>query len=343
MNILKNIKKNAIIIIFITLIVMYFVLKKDFQTIIIHLKTLDLKYIFLAFILFLIYIVTSSYTTYKTVNQKEKFSFKESLKHKLIVQFFNGITPFSTGGQPMEIYMLSKHGISLSKSTNYILQNFIFYQISLVIFGLLAVIINNSFHLFEKSKILGNIVLIGFIVNMTVAIVLVFISFSKKVTNNTIKCIIKLLNKIHLIKDKEKKEEKWNARIKEFNDCAKDLKDNKRLFITGIILNFLGLASLYLIPLFLAYSLHDFRNLNIVNTITSSAYVMVASSFVPIPGASGGIEYAFTKFFSNFISLSRTKTILLLWRFITYYLGMIIGAVLFNFDRENKAQSTKNK
>lgn len=334
MSILKNIRKNAFIILLITLMVMYFVLKKDFSTIIMHLKSIDLKYILLAFILFLIYIITGSYAIYKTVNQKNDFTLKESIKHKLIVQFFNGITPFSTGGQPMEIYMLSKHNISISKATNYILQNFIFYQIALVIFGLFAVIINNSFQLFEKSKILGNIVLIGFIVNTIVAIVLLFISFSKKATINIVNIFIQILSKINIIKNKEKVFEKWNNRIIDFNDCAKDLKKNKKLFIFGIVLNFIGLICLYLIPLFLAYSIGDFTSLNIISTITSSAYVMVASSFIPIPGASGGIEYTFTKFFCNFISLSKTKTILLLWRFITYYLSMILGAILFSIDRE---------
>ncbi len=342
MNILKNIRKNAFIILLITLIVMYFILKKDLDVIVMYLQTIDLKYILLSFFLFLLYIVTGSYSIYKTVNQKNNFTLKESIKHKLIVQFFNGITPFSTGGQPMEIYMLSKHNISISKSTNYVLQNFIFYQIALVIFGLFAVMINNSCHLFEKSKILGNIVLIGFIVNTIVAVVLLFISFSKKTTMNVVNILIQILFKMHIIKDKEKIVGKWNNRIIEFNNCAKELKKNKKLFIFGIILNFIGLICLYLIPLFLAYSIGDFNNLNIINTITSSAYVMIASSFIPIPGASGGIEFAFTKFFENFMSDSKTKTILLLWRFITYYLGMILGAVLFSVDRESKILSTKN-
>lgn len=341
MDILKNLRKNSFIILLITLMVLYFILKKDFNLIVIYLQNIDLKYIILSFLLFLIYILTGSYTIYKTVNKNNDFTLKESIKHKLIVQFFNGITPFSTGGQPMEIYMLSKHNISISKATNYILQNFIFYQIALVIFGLFAVMINNTFNLFEKSRILENIVLIGFIVNTIVAIILLFISFSKKMTINIIKITIQILSRINIIKNKEKTFEKWSNRIIEFNKCAKELKKNKKLFIFGIVLNFIGLICLYLIPLFLAYSIGDFTNLNAISAITSSAYVMVASSFIPIPGASGGIEYTFTKFFGNFMSLSKTKTILLLWRFITYYLSMILGALLFSIDRENKISSTR--
>ena len=59
-------------------------------------------------------------------------------------------------------------------------------------------------------------------------------------------------------------------------------------------------------------------------------------SFVPIPGASGGIEYGFTQFFGNFIGLEYISAVLLIWRTITYYLGMIIGALLFNLEKKVK-------
>ena len=94
MEILKNIKKNTIIIILVTILVMYFVLKKDFLLIIKNLQNLDIKYLLIALVCFFIYIILHSYAIYKTVNKKEKFSLKESIKHTMIVQFFNGITPF---------------------------------------------------------------------------------------------------------------------------------------------------------------------------------------------------------------------------------------------------------
>ena len=69
--------------------------------------------------------------------------------------------------------------------------------------------------------------------------------------------------------------------------------------------NLLSLGFLYIIPLFITYSMHDFTSLNVLDTLTSSAYVLLMGAFVPIPGASGGIEYGYMKFFGNF--LSKTK------------------------------------
>ena len=74
-------------------------------------------------------------------------------------------------------------------------------------------------------------------------------------------------------------------------------------------------------------------NLTGIETITASAYVYLIGAFVPIPGASGGIEYGFTQFYGIFIGLEKISAVLIVWRFITYYLGIIVGAIAFNIDR----------
>ena len=55
-----------------------------------------------------------------------------AFKLSLATMFFNGITPFATGGQPMQLYYFKKEGVSLTESSNIILQNSILYQIALI-------------------------------------------------------------------------------------------------------------------------------------------------------------------------------------------------------------------
>lgn len=338
MNMIKNIRKNTLIILLVTIGVMYFVLKDDFSNIIHTLIHLDLKFLLLAIFLFFFSIFLKGYISYKTVNDKNKYTLLEAFKHNVIVQFFNGITPFSTGGQPMEVYMLTEHGINANKGTMIILQNFIFYQIALVIFGLGAVIYNGIYGIFPKVPILRELVLIGFIINSFVTVVILFISLSKKFTKFCVKAIIYLLSKTKIVKDKEKVKESWRKRLEEFHTCAKDLRKRKKLFLIGVLFNLLSLACLYIIPLYIAFGMHDYTSLNISTTLVASAYVLLMGAFVPIPGASGGIEYGFMSFFDNFFNHTTTGAILLVWRFITYYMPMIIGAIVFNFDeRKNKS------
>ena len=336
MKIVKNIKKNTFIILLVTILVMYLVLKDDFSNILNTLINVDIKYIILAFLIFFLSIFLKSYISYKTVDNKKKYSLKEAVKHNVIVQFFNGITPFSTGGQPLEIYMLTEHDINANKGTMIILQNFIFYQIALVLFGLGAVGYNAIYGIFPKVTLLRELVLIGFIINTLVAVGILFISISKRFTKKCTNGIITFLSKLKIVKNKDKTKENRNVRLEEFHECAKVLRKRKRLFVVGVLFNVLSLACLYIIPLFIAYSMGDYSSLTIANTLTASAYVLLIGAFVPIPGASGGIEYGFLAFFGNFLSSTTTGAILLIWRFITYYLPMIVGAIVFNIDQKEK-------
>lgn len=336
MKILKSIRKNTIILLLLTIIVLIFVLKDNFTNIINALSTMDYKYILLAIFFFFLSIILKAYVNYKSVADKSKINLKEAIKHNLIAQFFNGITPFSTGGQPMEIYMLTEHDIKTSQATNITIQNFIFYQTALVIYGIIAVWYNSMFHIFPKVPVLRKFVLIGFIINVLVVIVLFLITFSKKTTKSISNFVIVILGKLKIVKDINQTKDKVDNKLQEFHEGAKQLRTRKKLFFGGIVLNLLSLTCLYIIPLFIVYSLHDFISLNPADTLTASAYVLIIGSFVPIPGASGGIEYGFLKFYGNFLAPDIVAAVLLVWRFITYYLGMIIGSIIFSLEGKVK-------
>ena len=330
MNIIKNIKKNTILLLIITGIVLYIVLKDDFNDIVNILTKIDIKYILLAILFYALFIIIRGYVNYKITNDKKKLSLKEAIKHNVITQFFNGVTPFSTGGQPMEVYMLMEHDIPIAKATNQTIQSFIFYQIALVICGSLAVINNFLFPIFPKVRILQLLVLLGFAINVFVVVVLILISRSKRVTNKLSELSIKVLKKLRRKVDEEDIKQKFS----DYHEGFKELRKRKRLFVGGVVLNIISLLCLYIVPLFILYSMKDFTSLDINSTITASAYVYIIGGFVPIPGASGGIEYGFTRFFGNFITGHKLSAVLLLWRFITYYVGVIIGALVFNFEKK---------
>ena len=332
MNIIKSIKKNTILLLIITIIVLYVVLKDDLNDIVKAFQSIDIKYILIALVFYFFSIATKGYVNYKITNDKKKISLFEAIKHNMIAQFFNGITPFSSGGQPMEMYMITEHDISVAKATSQTIQSFIFYQIALVICGIFAVIYNFIFHIFPKVKLLQHLLIIGFAINIAVALGLVLISYSKRIANKLSDITIKILKKFK----KEVNEEEIKNKFKDFHECGKSLRKRKNLYVMGIILNVVSLLCLYSVPLFILYSMGDFHNLTMIDTLVSSAYVYVIGAFVPIPGASGGIEYGFTQFFGNFISLGKISAVLLLWRFITYYLGMIIGGWLFSVEKKVK-------
>ena len=330
MKLLDNIKKNTIVLFIATVIILFIVLKDDFHNIIDTLMKMNIKYVLLAVFFYLLSVSLKGLVNYFIIHDPEKVSIREAIKHNLITQFFNGVTPFASGGQPMEIYMLTEHKISLTRATNYTLQSFLLYQIALVLCGFIAVFYNSVSGIFNNSDFLQKLVLLGFIINIIVVLVLVSVSFSK----TAIGFIKKIVKKVNRKLKHRIDEEKIEKTMQDFYNTSKDLKKNKKLFLMGIFLNMLSLICLYITPLFVVYGMHNFMSLSWLEAITASAYVYIIGSCVPIPGGTGGIEYGFTQFFGAFIFGKELQAALICWRAITYYFGMIIGALLFNFEKK---------
>ena len=333
---MNNLKKNSYILIIITIIIVIAVMKDDFNSILDALLTANVFFLILALLCQLIAIVFEAIAYKKVVNGYSKnYPFKKALKMQFMTKFFNGITPFSTGGQPMQIYMLKKEGFRLTKATNIIMQNFIIYQAALVIYGLIALGINAKFHLFKDVPVLKELIALGFLMNTLVMVGLIIISFSNRFNHLVIDKTIVLLGKLKLIKNQEQTREKWRDRIDDFHEGTTYLKENKRLCIESFLFNFLYLTFNYLMPYFVIVALGS-NSVTPINAIVSSAYILIMGAFVPIPGASGGIEFGYLQFFGTFITGSILKASLLIWRFISYYLLMVIGAVAFNIKGSGK-------
>ena len=247
---MKNIKKHSIILMFVTILILVLVLKDNFDDIISEIFRMNIWWLLFAAVIIFLYWSFKGLSTFLIARKySKKIKLSTLVKQTIITQFFNGITPFSTGGQPMQVYMLTKNNISLANSTNIILQDFIVYQIALVLFGLFAITINANYNFFSNSTYLKKFVILGFIVNSVICIGVIVLCFSKKVSRFLLKKGINIGCKLKIIKDKEKILEKGKEKIKEFQDSAKIYMKSKKLFITGIVVNILALFLLYSIPL----------------------------------------------------------------------------------------------
>ncbi len=72
-------------------------------------------------------------------------TFVNSFKVSMIGQLFNNITPFSTGGQPMQAYELTKTGKRVSDSLSAMAMKFIITQTALVVSTIIVVCFEFSF------------------------------------------------------------------------------------------------------------------------------------------------------------------------------------------------------
>lgn len=322
---------NIAVLVLITILVLFFSLKDDFNEVIKEILTVNPCWLFVGMFLVLSYFFLRSIDLYYLIRRvNPDYTLKKAVKLTISTQFFNAITPFATGGQPFQVYMLKKDGIRIPEGTNIIVQNFILYQIALVFLGIVALTTNYFCHFYKEIDLLKNLVTFGFAMNFLVIVGLFVISFAKNFNKRLTRFVIDLLTKIKIVKDPDTKKKEWEAYINRFHKGAKILVSDKVYFMQAVLRNVLALICLYLVPLAIIYSMGDYTSLDGIKTIVTSAYVMLIGSFVPIPGGTGGLEYGYVAFFGNFLVGSTLKASMLLWRFFTYYFGMLIGAVTFN-------------
>ena len=327
---------NVIVLALVTCLVLYFSLKDNFNTIINEIINVNIFWLVISFLLAISFWFFKAIATTRIANIfKKDYSIKQGMRLVLETNFFHAITPFAVGGQPYEIYSLKKSKLKITEATNVSIVNFIVYQIALVLLGIIAIVYNHHFVLLKENDLLKNLVVVGFLVNFIVIVALFLLTCTKKINKILMKFIIKVLNKIHLVKNKDEKIKQFNEYLNEFHQGAKILLQDKKLFIKLIFVHFIGLISSYLIPLTLTYAM-GISSYTGIEAIVLSSYVMLIGAFVPIPGGTGGLEYGFMTFYGSFIKGSKLNAIMLLWRFITYYFAMILGAILLGIRKKEK-------
>ena len=149
---MKNKLINIIIIIVLTLVVLYFSLKDNYNEIITLLLNADIRWLFIGYLFVLSYTFFKTIITNDIINKFRTYGFIKTFSLQIMTFFFNAVTPFSSGGQPFQIYVLKKNNVPISDGTNIIMQESIIHQIAIIVVGIITLSLN---FILEICKIEG--------------------------------------------------------------------------------------------------------------------------------------------------------------------------------------------
>lgn len=325
-------KRNLIFLgIFLIALVGYVIWSTGWDTIIRTFKIANLGWLFVALLLMILFWLLESSVFHLIVRCfHKKQRFRSSVTTSMIGQLFNCITPFSSGGQPVQAYHMTKTGIPLGISSSCLLIKFIVYQIVLTIYSIVVLVAKWEYFSSQISGF-GYLVFIGFLINTGVMFFLFAICFFKNLTQKIAFGVIRLLTKLKLLKKPDEITNRVAKELAEFHEGFLLLRKHLRMMITTFVLTALQLTVQFSIPYFLCLTFRV-NTLSPTLVICALSFVTMISSFVPLPGASGGAEYSFYTFFSSFFKdTSLINLILLLWRLLTFYLPIIVGLCVFVF------------
>lgn len=337
---LKNKTRNFIIILIIAFVIMYISFRNDYENIIDLFSSMNYLWMIVGLCAVWLYqLLEANYIRYYCRYHKKNYSFIDALRVQQTGTFVNSITPSSSGGQFATIYMLSKQGINSKVSTSMIMLSFISWQTILVIFSAL-VLIFNYFKMASMYSGIINLVFIGFAVDSVVIVGLFLMAFSKKFHSFIFNIGIPLLGKMRIVKNVDEKKYATEVWLTLFRDEFAHVLVHKDIMFRRIITDVVKLLIIYSVPFIASLALNvgvGFDKLWF--TIVASSFVYMASSFVPLPGASGGAEGMFVILFGPIFGVA-TTAVMLLWRFTTYYFPMFLG---FGFFASNKIDNDDTK
>ncbi len=279
----------------------------------------------------------------------EKVNLRVALNNSILGYFFTYITPFSAGGQPYQIYHLTKWGVSAENSSAIILTRWSNMLIFLSFSSLF--LMKNYLPLVQFGIPLVNRIL-GIVIVVSVAFSLAMVTFFLIPTVGIgivrwikdlkfVKFMFKLFKK-----DSEEVLENFSERMKKFYKSMRIIWAKKPWLV--IFDGFMGVLDLFVLYYVLYRSIEissvtiapfrlSFWNLSAIYILMS--FIVY---YVPTPGSSGGIEGGFYAVLSSYGSKPAVMTGILMWRFTTYYLPILLGFVLMIFEVRKNPKSASS-
>ena len=251
--------------------------------------------------------------------------FLESLRVSMVGQLFNNITPFCSGGQPMQAYELSLTGKKVSDSFSMLAMKFIVYQMALVLFTFTIVIFQFNFFVNLMDNFLW-IAILSFAVNIFAIIIVIVAGINPKIVPFLAHPIVKFLAKIKIIKNADTTIEKLDKSIANFNNQFKYMKSQKALVGKMFIISIFQCLSYYTIT-YMVYRAFGNSGLSVFQIIPAQAFLLLVMTFIPTPGAGIGAEGGFLLIFNSLFKQGTINMSILFWRLYTFYAPIIVGAL----------------
>lgn len=334
-RIFKKYALNILWIVIFAVIAIYFSLRGEYQDIMTVLGGINVFWLCVIILLAVVpYLFDGLILTLFARLYTKSYRLKQGVVNALSGGFFNGVTPFSSGGQFAQVLIFKKQGVEPTSGIGILLMNFIVYQIAMVFYTMLILIFKfNKFYTEFSSFV--SLALIGFAINAVVIFALLFGAISHRFQRFLTGTVLLIGHKLHLVRNYEASKISLDQKILDFRRELRIMSKHKRTIAIIFFIFLLRLTILYSIPFFTMLSLG--RTLpfsDYFDYLGICAFIYMITAFIPVPGASGGSEATYVLLYSYVMGNVLASSSMLIWRFATYYLIMLAGGLIFSLNRE---------
>lgn len=255
--------------------------------------------------------------------------FIHALKVGIIGLYYGALTPFATGGQPMQVVYMRRDRVPVGTASCIVCIKFVIFELSLCALFLLSMATHGSYYYTNYNEVFW-LTMVGFVSNLFAVSLIVLTIINKKLVLSIGATLIRLLARLKLVKDKDKSLSNFARSIEDYHTAASYISRYKLRALGSFLISVLNLVFFFATPYFI-YLAFGQTYFGFAEVFTMQAFLYLAVSFFPTPGSAGAAEGGFLLFFSPIFGKS-VSVAMLIWRFFTYYLILIVGSLLVVFD-----------
>ncbi|MGN0778781.1 MAG: YbhN family protein [Aristaeellaceae bacterium] len=291
------------------------------------LRSIGPKWIALCIAAYLAFITFDSLSLYYFLRcQGQPITFRYAMFVTVLGAYYSNITPGATGGQPMQVYYLTKRRVPIGVGTSALTVKLFCFQFMLAVLGTVLWVANGPFIQQQVGSHMWMLI-VGYVYNCFTVLMVVFMALNKRLVRFIIRQVIRLCTWLRLCKHPAATRQKWEEVLCNFHDSIMLLVRRPTNLIAQLLLAAGQLLSLMLVICFV-YSAFRLQGVSSCQLIALGVMLYTSAAYTPLPGASGAQEGVFALYFAQVFPDGIRLMALLLWRFFTYYISLIVGAVI---------------
>lgn len=264
----------------------------------------------------------------KTVTGRVRFS--SSVKTSFLGKYYDAVTPFSTGGQPMQIYYLNSKGISGGNATAIVMIRYFSSILTWITLGSALMIYGTVNHILDGVSGKTLLLIAGWIgvgVNLIIPVFIVFFLAFPKFMYKFTGGLVRLGKKMKLVKDEEKTLGKAIKVVDDFKNSFRVMATSPLKLILLILVSFGEAFLTFSVPYFVMKAFSCDVSGQLITIMSLNAFATFGVSFIPTPGNSGVMEGMAALAFSAAAGPTLAWSVLV-WRLAVYYIYILVGLII---------------
>ena len=251
---------------------------------------------------------------------------RSCMRYAFAGHYFTSVTPSASGGQPAQLYYLSKDGIPVGSASVALLMYNMSYHAGII--GIYTTALVFRWRLIgEMVGAFKALLIAGFLIHAALLFFFLALIFRPHMIAALGCFLTKIFTKIKFIKRPHKIESALLSYSEHYRESAAYIKENLSIFLRIQPVTFLQVLIIFSVPFFVfqAFGLYGF---NMLDLLAIQGSVIIIADSVPTPGGVGISEAAISTVYAQVFGSTFILPSVILCRLIGYYLPVAFSGIM---------------